>query len=41
MQAEWQVDVEVDFFDATVAQPQRERVPGVDGRRCPDAQVDP
>jgi hypothetical protein len=40
-QAERQVDVEVDLFDATVAQPQRQRVPGVDDRRCAVAEVDP
>ena len=40
LQAERQVDVELDLLDATVAQPQRERVPGIDDGRRTVVQVD-
>ena len=41
LQAEREVDVELDLLDAAVAQPQRERVPGVDDGCGTGAQVDP
>jgi hypothetical protein len=40
LQAEGQIDLEVDLLDPFVAQPQRRRVPGVDDDRRPEAQVD-